>query len=120
MNVEEELDFMFEEVKKWIETNNTLSNATFNSNIFKDKIPDATNIFQYLIDEELIIDVNQKPIITIKGRRFDGYVKQKADKDAEIKRRLDFDDRLSYGTLILAIGTLLLLLVEVLKWYSGD
>ncbi len=55
--------------------------------------------------------------ITVEGMIFEGYVEQNKQKAAAIRRQKDFDNRLSYGTVFLAIGTFLLFAVELYRTY---
>ncbi|HTB31000.1 MAG TPA: hypothetical protein VK808_03190 [Bacteroidia bacterium] len=54
---------------------------------------------------------------TYKGYVFKGFVKDKEEKEAESRRRIRNDDRLSKGTIALAVGTFLIVAVEIFRWW---
>jgi hypothetical protein len=62
-------------------------------------------------------------ILTVEGELFislDGYKGLSERTSQENLRRVRNDMLLSYGTVLLAIGTFLLVAIEFLKWISGD
>jgi hypothetical protein len=82
---------------------------------------------EFFIDEGLIKINNQGNAIhtignwelyscTYRGYAFKGFVKDKSEKEADKIRKDRNDNRLSNGTIALAIGTIGLLLFELFKW----
>jgi len=69
----------------------------------------------------IIIDksAGNHPIVklTYKGYFFGGFNEQKKRKEADIKRRDRFDRQLSYGTVFLAVATVLLVCIEFFRLY---
>ncbi len=93
--------------------------------------------FMQLIDilkEKKLVEIKDNPprtpdnyqtetLITVLGTHLlsqGGFQAEKVEEKRESQRRIDTDARLSIGTILLAIGTFLLVAFEALKWFSGE